>query len=194
MMDRKASFLYGILWHTMTAVFLLLPLSINVQPVSSAGIDCFKCVSLNGSNPMCEDPFHNNYTTDILERPCMGGRKGRNGLFPASSCIKVVGKYSDGSGTIMIRGCSLDSGTLTTDTELIRMSHCGSFFFNEKYVYGCVQSCDDVDACNAASTITTPLFLEMFYQRFISHLFLLFIFLYLSRETKIVQYCTPWGS
>ena len=39
---------------------------------------------------------------------------------------------ADGSGTIMIRGCSLDSGTLTTDTELIRMSHCGSFFFNEK--------------------------------------------------------------
>ena len=42
---------------------------------------------------MCEDPFHNNYTTDILERPCFGGRKDRNGLFPASSCIKVVGKY-----------------------------------------------------------------------------------------------------
>ena len=116
---------------------------------------------------MCEDPFHNNYTTDILERPCMGGRKNRNGLFPAAACIKVVGTYckkptkqiesndqwkynyilmsnlqinipyflsflADGSGTIMIRGCSLDSGTLTTDTELVRMSHCGSFFFNEK--------------------------------------------------------------
>ena len=23
----------------------------------------------------------------------MGGRKGRNGLFPASSCVKVAGKY-----------------------------------------------------------------------------------------------------
>ena len=42
---------------------------------------------------MCEDPFHNNYTTDILERPCMGGRKNRNGLFPAAACIKVVGTY-----------------------------------------------------------------------------------------------------
>ncbi len=42
---------------------------------------------------MCEDPFHNNYTTDILERPCMGGRKNRNGLFPASACLKVAGKY-----------------------------------------------------------------------------------------------------
>ena len=65
----------------------------NIFAVSSTGIDCFKCVSLNGSNPSCEDPFHNNYSTSILERPCMGGRKGRNGLFPASSCIKVVGKY-----------------------------------------------------------------------------------------------------
>ena len=61
--------------------------------VSSSGIDCFKCVSINGSNPSCEDPFHNNYTLDILERPCMGGRKGRNGLFPASSCTKVAGSY-----------------------------------------------------------------------------------------------------
>ena len=60
-----------------------------------------------------------------------------------------------------------------------------------RYVYGCVQSCDDVDACNAASTLATPPLLEMLYQRFISHLFLLFIFLYLSRETKIIQYCTP---
>ena len=31
-----------------------------------------------------------------------------------------------------VRGCALDSGTLTTDTEIIRMSHCGSFYFNEK--------------------------------------------------------------
>ena len=29
---------------------------------SAIGIDCFKCVSVNGTNPSCEDPFHNNYT------------------------------------------------------------------------------------------------------------------------------------
>ena len=57
------------------------------------GIDCFKCVSINGSNPACEDPFHNNYTYDILERQCMAGRKNRNGLFPASACIKVGGTF-----------------------------------------------------------------------------------------------------
>ena len=28
--------------------------------------------------------------------------------------------------------CALDSGTLTTDTEIIRMSHCGSFYFDDK--------------------------------------------------------------
>ena len=34
---------------------------------------------------------------------------------------------------MMIRGCAVDSGTLTTDTEIIRMSHCGAFFFNSRY-------------------------------------------------------------
>lgn len=147
----NASIAVTLFWLSLFSLSL-----INVKPVFSSGIDCFKCVSINGSNPSCEDPFHNNYTSKILERPCMGGRKGRNGLFPASSCTKVAGTYADGSGTIMIRGCSLDSGTLTTDTELIRMSHCGSFFFNEKYVHGCVQSCDDVDACNSVKRMATP--------------------------------------
>lgn len=33
---------------------------------------------------------------------------------------------------IMVRGCALDSGTLTTDTEIIRMSHCGAFVFDDR--------------------------------------------------------------
>ena len=33
----------------------------------------------------------------------------------------------------MIRGCAVDSGTLTTDTEIIRMSHCGAFYFDKRY-------------------------------------------------------------
>merc|ERR1719483_155040 len=54
-----------------------------------------------------------------LESPCMGGRKGRDGLFPASDCIKVTGVYGesciyvDTGVSMMIRGCALDSGTLT---------------------------------------------------------------------------------
>ncbi|KAJ8982965.1 hypothetical protein NQ317_005284 [Molorchus minor] len=39
-------------------------------------IDCFKCVSINNTYQPCEDPFHNNYTTDIFHSPCMTGEKG----------------------------------------------------------------------------------------------------------------------
>ncbi|XP_058823372.1 uncharacterized protein LOC131684476 [Topomyia yanbarensis] len=120
---------------------------------SAHGIDCFKCVSMNGANKACDDPFHNNYSTAILESPCMGGRKGRDGLFPATSCIKIAGYYDDTRETITVRGCALDSGTLTTDTEIIRMSHCGRFFYDDRYVHGCLQSCNDADACNHSSRL-----------------------------------------
>jgi len=124
-------------------------------------IDCFKCVSYNGANKACDDPFHNNYSTAILESPCMGGRKGRDGLFPATACIKIAGYYgewwdqiwyneitmwywlswfqfaTDDTGeTITVRGCALDSGTLTTDTEIIRMSHCGKFYYDNRCATG----------------------------------------------------------
>lgn len=55
----------------------------------------------------------------------------------------------DNGETIVIRDCALDSGTLTTDTELVRMSHCGGFIFEDRYANGCVQSCH-VDACNTS--------------------------------------------
>ncbi|CAH1118872.1 unnamed protein product [Phaedon cochleariae] len=113
-------------------------------------IDCFKCISINHDYKPCEDPFHNNYTSDMLHSPCMGGRKGRDGVFPATSCIKLSGIFEDSEDTILVRGCALDSGTLTTDTELVRMSHCGAFRYDNRYVRGCVQSCNDADACNRA--------------------------------------------
>ncbi|XP_026850683.1 uncharacterized protein LOC6591496 isoform X2 [Drosophila persimilis] len=118
--------------------------------------DCFKCISYNGANKACDDPFHNNYSTAILESPCMGGRKGRDGLFPATACIKIAGYYDDTGETITVRGCALDSGTLTTDTELIRMSHCGKFYYDNRYVHGCLQSCSDADACNTATSQRHP--------------------------------------
>ncbi|CAH1381284.1 hypothetical protein MTP99_005280 [Tenebrio molitor] len=98
-----------------------------------ASIDCFKCVSINHDYMPCEDPFHNNYTLDVFESPCMGGRKGRDGLFPATACIKITGIFDDNGDTITVRGCALDSGTLTTDTEIVRMSHCGGFFYDNRY-------------------------------------------------------------
>ncbi|XP_070500254.1 uncharacterized protein [Chironomus tepperi] len=117
----------------------------NVEKALS--IDCFKCVSMNGANPECDDPFHNNFSSALFESPCMGGRKGRDGLFPATSCIKIAGYFDDNRNTITVRGCALDSGTLTTDTEIIRMSHCGKFYYDDRYVHGCLQSCD-IDGCN----------------------------------------------
>lgn len=39
----------------------------------------------------------------------------------------------DNGDDITVRGCALDSGTLTTDTEIIRMSHCGGFYYNDRY-------------------------------------------------------------
>uniref|UniRef100_A0A6P7GJ44 Uncharacterized protein LOC114337523 isoform X2 n=1 Tax=Diabrotica virgifera virgifera TaxID=50390 RepID=A0A6P7GJ44_DIAVI len=111
-------------------------------------IDCFKCISVNNDFVPCEDPFHHNFTNDIYQSPCMGGKKGRDGLFPATSCIKIAGIFDDTEDAIVVRGCALDSGTLTTDTEIVRMSHCGSFYYENRYVRGCVQSCNDADGCN----------------------------------------------
>lgn len=58
-------------------------------------IDCFKCVSMNWQNKECDDPFHHNNTDDILEAPCLGGRKGRDGVFPATSCVKIAGYFGN---------------------------------------------------------------------------------------------------
>uniref|UniRef100_T1GYM5 Uncharacterized protein n=1 Tax=Megaselia scalaris TaxID=36166 RepID=T1GYM5_MEGSC len=48
------------------------------------------------------------------------------------------------------------------------MSHCGKFYYEDRYVSGCLQSCSDADACNS----TRPIFLSS-YIFFIMILFLL---------------------
>ncbi|XP_052754818.1 uncharacterized protein LOC113510152 [Galleria mellonella] len=133
-------------WSTAHVTFIVFLSWIGI----AHSIDCFKCVSMNGKFPACDDPFHNNHSLQMLESPCMGGRKGRDGLFPATSCIKIAGVFDDTGERITVRGCGLDSGTATTDTEIIRMSHCGRFYYNDRYVHGCLQSCNDADACNTA--------------------------------------------
>lgn len=75
---------------------------------TTEAVDCFKCSSHNGSNPACEDPFHNLNTTRvnspilpdpqpsvIYHTPCYSGKKGREGLFPASACIKLMGVFGE---------------------------------------------------------------------------------------------------
>ncbi|XP_044581316.1 uncharacterized protein LOC123262896 isoform X2 [Cotesia glomerata] len=134
--------------------FIYFSFTVFVCLHQTSAIDCFKCVSIGGNNKECDDPFHNNGTIGYLESPCLSGRKGRDGLFPATSCVKLAGFYYDTGVSLTVRTCALDSGTLTTDSELVRMSHCGGFFFDDKYVRGCVQSCNDVDACNSSFSIT----------------------------------------
>lgn len=77
----------------------------------------------------------------------MGGRKNRDGLFPATSCIKIAGFFGkqkhffcghtkhlkinitdDNKETITVRGCALDSGTLTTDTGRKKLFLAKHFF------------------------------------------------------------------
>eukprot|EP00090_Calanus_glacialis_P035364 TRINITY_DN60391_c0_g1_i1.p1 TRINITY_DN60391_c0_g1~~TRINITY_DN60391_c0_g1_i1.p1 ORF type:complete len:103 (-),score=21.56 TRINITY_DN60391_c0_g1_i1:52-360(-) len=75
-------------------------------------------------------------------------------MFPASSCLKVSGHFGPGKGaSLTMRGCALDSGSLTADTEIVRMSHCGTFYFQDRYVAGCIQVCDDMDGCNMAHRV-----------------------------------------
>ena len=63
--------------------------------------------------------------------PNLGNTQDNDVLFLINVMVFIVFS-ADGSGTIMVRGCALDSGTLTTDTEIIRMSHCGSFYFDDR--------------------------------------------------------------
>ncbi|CEF62600.1 Hypothetical protein SRAE_1000087000 [Strongyloides ratti] len=84
---------------------------------------------------------------------CWAFKKNRQGLFPADHCIKISGVQSDNpSISMIIRTCALDSGTLTSDTEIVRISHCGHFKYSGKQYSGCVSSCE-TDGCNMGSSI-----------------------------------------
>lgn len=60
---------------------------------------------------------------------------------------------ADTGKSLVVRGCAVDSGTLTIDTELVRMSHCGGFYYENRYVRGCVQNCFE-DGCNRSNNLT----------------------------------------
>lgn len=67
---------------------------------------------------------------------------------------------------MVVRGCALDSGTLTIDTEIVRMSHCGGFYFDKRYVSGCLQSCTE-DACNSSPLLENYKITYLFYLIFV---------------------------
>jgi hypothetical protein len=49
-------------------------------------------MSINGSNPSCEDLFHGDVegTPSFFHAPCSTIVRGRKGLFLATHCIKLV--------------------------------------------------------------------------------------------------------
>ena len=63
-----------------------------------SSLSCYKCFSINGSNPSCEDLFHGDIAgrTSFLQTPCVTSLRKRNGTFPATHCIKLVA-YSNGN-------------------------------------------------------------------------------------------------
>jgi len=135
-------------------IYLMLVKVLEIQDANA--IDCFVCTSINRSDAYCEDSFNTSYPgVDYLQKECMGYRKDRRGYFPADHCIKISGVSTKNyTHSIMIRTCALDSGTLTADTEIVRMSHCGHFIFDGTPFSGCVQSCQ-TDGCNTGVSTTT---------------------------------------
>ena len=58
-------------------------------------------------------------------------------ILPQSSLsiLYILNIYSAETGErLAVRGCSSDGGTLTADTELVRASHCGAFYFEDRSV------------------------------------------------------------
>ncbi|CAF1924312.1 unnamed protein product [Rotaria magnacalcarata] len=94
-----------------------------LQIVSS--ISCYKCLSINGSNPSCEDLFQGDVANkpSFLQAPCLTHLRGRAGLFPATHCIKLVA-YTKAPKPIqyMYRTCGRDEAN---DNGIAHSSHCG---------------------------------------------------------------------
>jgi len=136
----------------------------------ASSISCYKCSSVNGSNPSCEDFFQGDIpgTTSLLHTPCLTNLRGRKGLFPATHCIKLIAhsggkiifyyfnfyKYSfeiePNSIRYLYRTCSRDE---SEDDGIARASHCGFIKLDwinpHERFHGCLHICDK-DACNHA--------------------------------------------
>ena len=74
-----------------TFLKIVFPLAIALFVFSvEAGIGCFKCFSINGSEPACGDPFHP-AKGDYYKQFCRQTRTDRVGEFPAKYCTKIMG-------------------------------------------------------------------------------------------------------
>ncbi|CAF1583481.1 unnamed protein product [Adineta ricciae] len=116
-----------------------------------SSLSCYKCFSINGSNPSCEDLFHGDIAgrTSFLQTPCITSLRKRNGTFPATHCIKLVA-YSNAPKPVQYtyRTCGREE---LDDNGINRASHCGfvklDWIDAHRRFRGCLQICDR-DACN----------------------------------------------
>ncbi|CAF1222880.1 unnamed protein product [Adineta steineri] len=89
--------------------------------------------------------------TSYLQTPCLANLRGRQGLFLATHCIKLIA-YSPEPNSIqyIYRTCSRDEGD---DNGITRTSHCGFIKLDwinpNRRLRGCLHICDK-DACNQA--------------------------------------------
>ncbi|CAF3273437.1 unnamed protein product [Rotaria socialis] len=132
--------------------FVVLNIISTVDIVSS--VSCYKCSSVNGSDPLCEDFFQDSLgdTAPLLHSPCLTTMRGRHGLVPATHCIKLVA-HTGGPNPVqyVYRTCGRDEGD---DNGITRTSHCGyiklDWISQHRRFRGCLDICDK-DACNQAN-------------------------------------------
>ncbi|KAH8871150.1 splicing factor 4 [Schistosoma japonicum] len=111
----------------------------------TTAIACYSCVSMNRSNPACEDPISAEVT---IQRPCRQTIPGHKGLFYAHYCSKIKGiRQKDGS-SLLIRRCSMDK---LADIP----THCGQFQLDDDLYHGCIATCSK-DWCNNQYRSSAP--------------------------------------
>lgn len=119
----------------MGATFAALLLLASLE--RGAGISCYTCSSVNGTDPHCHDPFHPAYAHYTPN--CMVPKEGHIGRFPGHFCIKLIGRTVDTNSELVIRICSLENMD----------NSCGVFRYQEDVMQGCILTCN-YDGCNGA--------------------------------------------
>lgn len=128
------------------------------------GLNCFTCVSINGTDKDCDDPvqpawmnptkdcktpvpvdfnkteYENLNETIKTQYEYFAQRTWKKER--ANFCLKVVGT-SDTKESVVIRTCIMEDMN----------SQCGSFKFRERQIRGCMLTCDK-HLCNGASANT----------------------------------------
>ncbi|CAG0901554.1 unnamed protein product [Darwinula stevensoni] len=106
-------------------------------------INCYTCVSRNGSDINCEDPFHPAMSKYKMD--CMVPKRFHQGKFPANFCLKIIGKNAVTQESLVIRTCILENMN----------SQCGIFRFDDVEMTGCVLTCNS-DGCNRSPKSGLP--------------------------------------